>query len=422
MAPSLARSAPTSPVTFEIPTDEFRNHPIPAMGSGAKVGSCYVRVTDLPNFDQWLAVNPRVPKRNAKDVLIGQPVKGIIETLTESPADMAIKNLGLYLLVENAEHERRPAGAHVLRITLSDPERHGLANGGHTYAAIRQCVDNDSADALTDLTKAYVRLHIYQRIPVEKVAEMAEGLNRSKQVDDASLMNLQGLFGGIKKVMEGRLGADQICYSQGGPGEYYVTEPLLYLELFNCERFTDTKHPSGLYRQQKRMLEMFAEDAKSNDDKVGPIPMDLLVPRLPEILQLADKIRKNVPIAARLSNFQMGLMKPDPKKKERAGSDKHKNTPLHFIGTTMPCRVPNGWLLPLLAAFRANVNWNLAESKFDWIAPLDEVLDATINDLVRVCVTEHKDNGQKPEDVGTKASVYSQCFDKVALHLLRRGR
>jgi len=416
MAPSLsAHAAQTSPETLVIPTDEFRNHPIPALGSGAKVGSCYVRVTDLPNFDKWLEVNPRVPKRNAKEVLVGQPVKGIIETLTESPVDMAIKNLGLYLLVENAEHERRPGGAHALRITMSDPTRHGLANGGHTYAAIRQCVESD--DAIADLTKAYVRLHIYQGIPVEKVAEMAEGLNRSKQVDDASLMNLQGLFKGIKRTMEGRKGADQIYYSQGGSGEYYVTEPLLYLELFNCERFTDAKHPSGLYRQQKRMLEMFAEDAQAE-----PSPMDLLVPRLPEILVLADKIRKSVPVAARQSSFVMERMKADPKKKERAGSVKHKNTLLHFIGSTMPCRVPNGWLLPLLAAFRANVNWNLAESRFEWVAPLDDVLNATITDLVRVCVTEHKDNGQKPEDVGKKASVYSQCFDKVALYLLRRDR
>lgn len=411
MAPTLAsaRSAPPSPVTFEIPADEFRSHPIPSVGFSAKVGSCFVRVTDLPDLDVWRSVNPRDPKRNAKDKLVGEPVKGIINTLIDSPEDMAIKNLGLYLLVESAEHERRPGGAHVLRITLSDPGRHGLANGGHTYAAIRQAID--SADPLAELDKAYVRLHVYQGIPVEKVAEMAEGLNRSKQVDDVSLMNLTGLFDDIKRIMEGRLGGDQIYYAQGGTVEYYVTEPLLYLELFNRERYDDTKHPSGLYRQQKRMLENFKEDYLA-----GPSPMSLLVPRLPEILCLADTIRKHVPAAAKKCGFEFGRMKPDSKKKERAAV----TTPLYFIGEKMNYRVPNGWLLPMLAAFRANVRWDLAESKFEWIAPLNEVLDATIVDLVRVCVTEHRDNGQKPEDIGMKTSVYSQCFDKVALHLLRR--
>ncbi len=418
MAPShsIVRAAHSLPRTFEIPTEEFRNHPVPGL-SRAKVGSCFIRVTDVPDLDDWLQVNPRVPKRNAKDVLVGQPVKGIIETLKEAPEDMALKNLGLYLLVETAEYERRPGGNHVLKITLSDPDRHGLANGGHTYAAIRQCVESEN-DALADLHEAYVRLHAYQGIPLEKVAEMAEGLNRSKQVDDPSLMNLRGLFDNIKRVMQGRPGADQIFYNQGGVGDYYAPEVLLYLELFNRERFNDTKHPNGLYRQQKRMLEMFSEDVK-----LCPSPMDLLIPRLPEILILSDKIRKSVPAAAKNScSFEMGRMKPDPKKKVRSGSDKNRNTPLYFISKTMSYRVPNGWLLPMLAAFRANVRWNLEKSVFEWIASLDEVLEATIGDLVRVCVVEHRENGQKPEDIGKKASVYSQCYDKIALYLLRRTK
>ena len=408
--------APVVPKTFEIPADEFRSQPIPGL-SRTKVGSCFIRVTDVPNLDDWLRVNPRVPKRNAKDVLVGQPVKGIIETLKEAPEDMALKNLGLYLLVETAEHERRSGGNHVLKMTLSDPARHGLANGGHTYAAIRQCVDSQD-DALADLRDAYVRLHIYQGIPVEMVAEMAEGLNRSKQVDDPSLMNLKGLFDGVKNVMQGRPGADQIYYNQGAVGEYYAPELLLYLELFNRDRFSDSRHPNGLYRQQKRMLEMFSEDVE-----LRPSPMDLLIPRLPEIMVLSDSIRRSIPAAAKKScGFEMGRMKPHPNKKERSGSDKNKNTPLYFINDTMSCRVPNGWLLPMLAAFRANVRWNLDDSVFEWIAPLDEVLEATIGDLVRVCVVEHRENGQKPEDIGKKASAYSQCYDKVALYLLRRSK
>lgn len=406
----------SSPVTLEVPTDEFRNHPIPHFGKAAKVGTCYVRVTDLPNLDDWLGVNPRVPKRNDKNVLVGQPIKGIIETLEESPEDMAIKNLGLFLLVESAEHERRSGGNHVLKITMSDPDRHGLANGGHTYAAIWNCIEN--RDNIADLDSAYVRLHVYQGIPQDKVAEMAEGLNRSKQVDDPSLMNLDGLFDEIKNVMAGRLGADKIAYRQGDRGDYYVTEILLYLELFNCERFSETQHPYGLYRYQKKLLKLFEDDVR-----MAPSPMKLLVPRLPEILVLSDKIRLAVPEAARKHcNFEIGRMKPDPKRKERAASPKNRNTFLPFLGETMSCRVPNGWLLPMLASFRANVEWDLENSVFQWKVPLDKLLDGTIADIVRVCVIAHRDSGQKPEDIGKNPQIYEQCFDKVALYLLRRKK
>lgn len=104
---------------------------------------------------------------------------------------MAIKNLGLFLLVESTEYERGHGGNHVLKVTLSDPVRHGPANGGHTYAAIRHCVENP--DNLDDLDSAYVRVHVFQGIPKDKVPDMAEGLNRSKQVDNPSLMNLRQL-------------------------------------------------------------------------------------------------------------------------------------------------------------------------------------------------------------------------------------
>ena len=52
-------------------------------------------------------------------------------------------------------------------------------------------------------------------IDESKVAEIAEGLNRSKQVDDPSLANLQGHFERIREVMAGRPGGDAIAYHQG---------------------------------------------------------------------------------------------------------------------------------------------------------------------------------------------------------------
>ena len=50
-----------------------------------------------------MKVNPRVPNRTQNNVLSGPVVKGITETLTENPEDMAIKNQGIYLLVDDAE-------------------------------------------------------------------------------------------------------------------------------------------------------------------------------------------------------------------------------------------------------------------------------------------------------------------------------
>ena len=73
----------------------------------------------------------------------------------------------------------------------------------------------------------------------------------------------------------------------------------------------------------------------------------------------------------------------------------------------------------MLSAFRANVSWDLELNKFEWVMPLDKLLDEVITDLVHVCVTEHRDNNLQSDLVGRRESTYAQCYDKVLLHLLR---
>lgn len=144
----------------------------------------------------------------------------------------------------------------------------------------------------------------------------------------------------------------------------------------------------------------------------------MLVPRLPEILALGDILRKETPPAAKRVGFEFGRLKTG---KDRAGGAKHKNTPLPFIGDKMDYRVPNGWLFPMLAAFRANAKWDPIAGRMDWRVPLEQLLPTVIEDLVRVCVTEHRDNNMRPEMVGKRESAYRQCYDKVLLNLARRG-
>ena len=169
-------SANSQVFSFTVQTDEYRNQPIPGH-RGAKLGHCHVRVTDLPErLDDFMKVNPRVPKHTQKGVLSGPVIKGILETLENAPEDMALKNQGIYLLVDEAKFERETGGLGRLSIRLANADRHGIVNGGHTYAAIRQAID-DAEEGISNLGDAFVRLHILQGIDEAKVPEIAEGLN-----------------------------------------------------------------------------------------------------------------------------------------------------------------------------------------------------------------------------------------------------
>jgi hypothetical protein len=417
---SPERLSPHRPVVLTIPTPEYRSQQIPGVPHG-KLGDCYVRVVDLPiELEEFMAVNPRVPNRKKDGVLAGPVVKGILTTLTEAPDNMALMNQGIFLLVEDAEFKKAQGGAGGLRITLADKDRHGIVNGGHTYATIRQAIEDADDNETEQLERAWVRVHVLHGIEEDKVGKIAEGLNRSKQVDDPSLDNLDGLFDGIKEVMKGKPGERQIAYHQGDDGDMYISDVLVLLQLFNCERYTDEKHPHSLYRKAGQAALAFKADMKKERDG-QPAATQLLVPRVHDILALADKIRLGTPAAAREAGFEFGRMKAKPKGKT-AGANKEAKLDLPFIGKKTKYTVPKGWVTPMLAAFRANVDWNLEEGRFEWRMPVDELLDGVLTDLVRVCVSEHRDNKNPPEMVGSRESSYRQCYDRVLLYLARRGK
>jgi hypothetical protein len=416
----MAASASSASARFTLPTDEYRALPIPGYPD-AKSGTCFVRASDLPpKIDDWMKVNPRVPKRSAEGVVAGPVIKGIRTTLRDRPARMVVMNQGVFLMVDSADFAKGPGGRGEVVLTMTDAERHGLVNGGHTYAAIRAEIeeidgmgDSDEAKSRRKaMDHAYVKVHILQGIDPALVPEIAEGLNTSKQVDDASLANLAKRFEPIQKAMEGKPGAGEIGYTQNANKELYITEVVTILELFNGERFNDQnqKHPSSLYRYSKKALDWFLDDVE---------PMKLLIPRTHELLRLADEIKLRVPDACDANGYEYGRSKVGAK---RAGSDAHKNTPLPFAGKKMDYSVPNGWLFPLLAAFRANLRWNLEKRVCEWRVDPYELLPLVINPIVGVCVQARKGEGLEPDELGMKDHIYSQCYDKIQLQLAKLNK
>ncbi len=418
----MAHTSPTAvhSYRFTVPVDEYRALPIPGYPE-AKAGNCFVRVTDLPQkLDGWMQVNPRVPKRNAKGVVAGPVIQGIRETLRGRPLRMVVMNQGVFLMADSAEFAKGPGGRGELTISFSDLERHGLVNGGHTYAAIRAEIeetenlgDSDEAESRRRaLNQAFVRLHILQGIDPGLVPEIAEGLNTSKQVDSASLANLAKRFEAIALAMKPFPGADEIGYMQNENKELYITEVVTMLELFNCERFSDQRHPSMLYRYSKKSLDLFTQDQDAT-----PSPMALLIPRTYEFLKLADDIKYAVPKACEAVGYQFGRTKVGAS--ARAGSPANHGTKLPFNGKTMDYHVTNGWLFPLLAAFRANLRWDLMAGRCEWRVPLDQLLPKVIDAIVGVCVQARKGEGLEPDELGMKDHIYSQCYDKIQLQLAK---
>jgi hypothetical protein len=408
----------SSGVVLSFPASEFRALPIPfesnTEGNKLKLGSCFVNAGDIPTeLTQWMRVNPRVPVLNHKQELKGRVAKAMLETLLYEPELFALKNQGIWLLASKVDFSKSSGGTGVVEVTLKDPERHGLVNGGHTAHAILQAQEMRDPN---EPWPAYVRLHVLEGVDVEWVTELAEGLNTSMQVDDPSLQNLAGAFSGIKEAMVGKLGEDAIAYRQGDPGDIDVRQVLTMMALFNLDEYDRKRHPNLLFGQKKGVLEAFVKDSAEPDSIFKKI-----LPKLPEILILADHIQQ---LAFERCGKSISKVKlTDAETNNRAGSAKYKSIPAYFAGGFIGGKFPLGWLYPAVAAFRANVSkadWD--KGHFKWIVKPSKLLPGVIEDLIEIILTEHQDNKRKPGEVGRREAAYRLCYSSVAMALAEQGK
>ena len=408
----------TGSVVVSLPTDEFRSLPIP-FSSGPdkdkqpKMGTCFVHLRDLPEeLRDWMGVNPRTPVIK-KDHLAGRVPRAMIKTLDEEPDTFVLRNQGIWLIVDKTSFKKAEGGAGELRLSLSDADRHGIVNGGHTYfTALQSRQEHDGEEDWN----AYVRLHILENVDPTFVVDMAEGLNTSMQVDDSSLANLAGVFDDIKAVMEGQPGEDAIAYRQGDPGVVDVREVITMLSMFDLNEYDRKRHPNVLFGQKKSNLNDFV----ANASKPGS-GFKRLIPHLPTILRLSDRIQQ---VAFEKCAQRIGRLKvSNAKSGNRAASPKNKHLPAHFAGGTIGGKFHLGWLYPMLAAFRANVNaekWK--KGSFQWLMDPEKIIDAVIEEMVDTVIQEHQDNKGKPAEVGRREAAYRLCYSTVTMELAEHGK
>jgi hypothetical protein len=100
----------------------------------------------------------------------------------------------------------------------------------------------------------------------------------------------------------------------------------------------------------------------------------ILISKAPEILRLRDEIEKRS-LKLKVGQYKAG-------KTVRIRSESNRENHLIFLNEKVNGKIPLGWLMPLLAGFRANVDWNKPKGSFSWIVPIDELLDRCIEQLV----------------------------------------
>ena len=395
----------TTTTKITMPVVSFRRINTPFEQEGKKIYLAVLKAKDLPkDLEEWIGINPRDPNKSSG------VAKRIAESLQNQPECFLFRNRGLTLLSESVSFDNE---SNVLAVEFSDKTMHGLLDGGHTYAVIREAFDSLAEDekADTNLNNAYVKLEILEGITSkDETTEIVGARNTSTQVKDQSLANLSQHFDAIKEILKNEPYANRIAYKEtefnedGSRKDIDVKEILSYLICFDREGFGDNNHPVIAYSGKSSVLKY--TDAENNRQR-----LQKYLPLLPEILVLRDEIYEQMPAAWNDIGGKFGAL-------EGVNRKKQDSVELPFKNTTTSYAIPSSFVYPILASFRALVE--VTDDGCSWKTSPISFFNKHKSELVGRLV-EQALVFRNPNKLGKEKTVWQSCYDYVVLTSLKSG-
>jgi hypothetical protein len=344
----------------------------------------------------WREVNPREVNRGSS------VYKSILRTLTDEPERFHERNRGITIVADDLSFDDK---RQEVILHLKDSKAHGVVDGAHTLDAIIETQGQPPENGWP----AFVFIKAVTGIDADQIAEIAGGLNTSQQVDLKSLENLKDHFNQLRKVLRDESYADSIAYKMNEDKSVDVREILYYLAVFDCgeDGYDEKRHPVALFGRKEGIVRRFAEQAR--DPKTGD-SFHILISKAPEILRLRDMIEKRA-LESNVGRYKVG-------RNARVRSESNRANQLTFLNEAVNGKIPLGWIMPMLAGFRANVRWDKPRGTFTWIVPIDELLDDCIEKLVLGIKEVHEQENSRPEYVGRNAIAWRMSYSTVSTAIL----
>ncbi|MEI6650239.1 MAG: AIPR family protein [Candidatus Moraniibacteriota bacterium] len=347
---------------------------------------------DASKLDQWKEVNPRDAKESS------YVWKSMQESLDFDAENFIYKNKGILLLVKDFVYDNKNKS---INFTLTEKLLHGIVDGGHTFAILKH-----NAEERTLADDVYIKVEFIVGIDDRnRVADLAEARNTAAQVKDESIMNLKDSFQAIKRELDSEPDyCDKIAYKEYEEGkDISIKEILGYMVVFDNDVFSTDQAPIFAYSSKKRVLDYFINE--SNTTRLNRN----IAPLLPNILQLRDNIYKAIPT---LYEGRITMLKktgaPDSIVKDF--SKKSKKVHLNFIDREVDYKIPEGWVFPLLAAFRELLEEHNGTVRFK-VNP-SEFLQQHIKEIGVVFTNILKENPD-PQVIGKTPSIWINLAYKI---------
>lgn len=381
-------------ITMLCKENSFRRLDDPFVNGKSVKYVFYVKVDDVAEGIP-MATNPREQK------LTSGVATAIKESLESNDGYFHLKNRGIVLSAESVTFNNK---TNEVTINFTDNLSHGNIDGGHTYKII--------CEHKNDHLNQYVQFEVMTGVE-DIIEQLAEARNTSVQVDEKSMAELANKFDPIKEAIEGMPFFNRIAFKQNqvytdpetGKKQKMIDarEIVAIAGMFNIDKYTDKNHPIQAYSSKAKMLEYYLENPEFYRKYVNV---------LPDIYDLYEAIEQEFPDAYNSTGGKYG----------RKAYSGYKNNEVvsktKFGMHDMYYKVPDGFMYPVVAAFRSLLVLNPATDKYEWmnsINPLD-VWNRVKVDLSYKIMSFASSIGDNPNAVGKDYNIWDLAYMTVLVN------
>jgi len=393
---------------LKFKVSSFRKIPNPYISSnnvGEKKPEMYVLICDVKDIPEDIPMDTNPRKQNEK-TRVARKIQTSLTNHTER--DFYLLNRGLLLSAKEISFNNE---INEVTVLFEDSSVHGDVDGGHTYEIIKK------NRASLERGEQFVKIEVLTGVE-DMFEQLASARNTSVQVPDASIAELENRFELIKDAFRNERFYSDICYKQNDVQRIDVSDILSILNLFNIEKYpTDKLSPLPIisYSGKKSCVDSYINESKNHEDDQTKNPYYKMKKIMPDIAKLYDELELKMPSFYKGDSSGVkkygaitgvAMVKP--------GKEKYKSK---FYEHEMDYSTPNGFIYPILGAFRALVVEK--DGFYDWVQNPFEVLDALGKELVASTIQLSRDLGNNPNATGKNNGLWQNLFMMVKMTTMR---
>jgi hypothetical protein len=396
---------------FEVSADLVRSFKDPH-NEELTIHHAYIPVRTFAN-GMTDKVNPR-----SHEGLSGRVPEAIEESVKNRSRWFHILNRGLLVLAKKTWYDNRTKTFHIL---IESEEENGLADGATTdrvLGRVKKEVSVADFGSLSDeeipeyLKEAYVHVEVISGEIGDMLVPITEARNSSNPVKAFSIENLGGGFDWIKEVIEKSEFRGRVKYKENDPEPVDIRTVLGLLTLFHPKWNDLGREPVVAYTSKGLILDNYRTDDWKSDYK-------LLAPVVVDILRLYEYIHVNFNEQYKEYNSRQGSGSKLGNRKEVRFS-KEKPFTLPLTGWETHHFIPDGWLYPLLAAFRMLLIFSASgRGQVKWLTPPHDFFDAHGHEFVGDVVEQSETLGRNPNATGKSRPLWNNLRKAMELHRMK---